>query len=81
MAARVPTPKASKPSGLKNATHLPRPYKIRNFYTPTEVSCHSTADNCWVSFNHEVYDLTKLIQKNIHLDTCKPIINAAGNDS
>ena len=80
MAARIPTPRQSKPSGVKNANHLPRPYKLRNFYTPQEVTCHSTADNCWVSFNHEVYDLTKLLQKNIHLETCKPIIHAAGTD-
>ena len=65
MAARIPTPRQSKPSGQKNATHLPRPYKHRNYYTPEEVSKHSTADDCWVSFNSEVYDLTKLIQKNI----------------
>ena len=80
MAARIPTPRQSKPSGLKNATHLPRPYKLRKFYTPEEVSKHCTADDCWVSFNNEVYDLTLLIQKNIHLETSKPLINAAGTD-
>jgi hypothetical protein len=78
MAARIPTPRQSKPSGMKNATHLPRPYKIRNFYTPEEVSKHCTADDCWFSFNGEVYDLTQLIQKNIHLETTKPMIRAAG---
>ena len=65
---------------MKNANHLPRPYKIRKFYTPEEVSKHCTADDCWVSFNNEVYDLTLLIQKNIHLETSKPLIFAAGTD-
>ena len=58
MAARIPTPRESKQSGLKNATHIPRPYKLRNYYTPEEVRKHCTADDCWVSFFYEVYDLT-----------------------
>ena len=54
--------------------------KLRKFYTPEEVSKHCTADNCWLSFNYHVYDLTILIQKNIHLEATRPIIKAAGND-
>jgi cytochrome b involved in lipid metabolism len=61
MAARIPSPKYSKPSGHKDAKHLPKQYKIRNFYTPDEVALHNTADDCWVSFFGEVYDLTNLI--------------------
>ena len=61
MAARIPTPRQSKPSGVKNSTHLPKPFKIRNYYTPEEVSKHNTADDCWVSFFNEVYDITQLI--------------------
>ena len=41
---------------------------------------HCTADDCWVSFFHEVYDLTQLIQDNINLEACKPLIAAAGTD-
>lgn len=80
MAARQPTPKQSQPSGKRLATHLPRPYKLRSFYTPEEVAKHNTADDCWVSFFYEVYDLTQLIQDNILLEACKPLIAAAGTD-
>ena len=59
---------------------MPRPYKLKNYYTPEEVSKHCTADDCWVSFFYEVYDLTKLIQDNIHLQESKPLIKAAGTD-
>lgn len=61
MAARIPTPRMSKQSGLKNAKHLPKPYQLRRYYTPTEVAYHNQNDDCWVSFFNEVYDLTKLI--------------------
>ena len=64
MAARIPTPKYSKPSGLKEPKHLPKVFKLRNYYTPTEVAYHNTASDCWVSFFGKVYDLSKLIQEN-----------------
>ena len=35
----------------------------------------SITDNYQISFNGQVYDLTQLIQKNIHLDTSRPLIN------
>jgi cytochrome b involved in lipid metabolism len=79
MAARVPTPKFSRPSGLKDAKHLPKQFKLRRYYTPKEVSAHNTADDCWVSFFDEVYDLSKLIQDNFSAE-CEPIIKAAGQD-
>ena len=79
MAARVPTPKYSKPSGYKDAKHLPKPFKLRRYYTPTEFSIHNTADDLWVSFFNEVYNLSKLIQDN-HNESCLPIIKAAGTD-
>ena len=40
MSARVPTPVYSKPSGYNNAKHLPKPYKMRRYYTPEEVNLH-----------------------------------------
>ena len=61
MAARVPTPHFSKHSGYKDARHLPKPFKLRRYYTPKEVAFHNTSDDCWVSFFDEVYDLSKLI--------------------
>ena len=62
---------------LKN---LPAPYKIRNYYIPSEVAVHNTADNCWVSMFNQVYDLTKLIQENYANPLCDPIVLAAGTD-
>ncbi len=69
----------SKLSGEKKAKHLPAPYKLRRYYTPHEVALHSTANDCWMSFFDEVYDLTKLIQKHYGAEV-EPIIKAAGTD-
>ena len=80
MAARIPTPKYSKPSGYKKATHLPKVFKLRRFYTPTEVAAHNSASDCWVSFFDVVYDLTKLVQDNAESELAQPIVNAAGTD-
>ena len=84
MAARVPTPHLSRPSGYEEskAVNLPKPFKLRRFYTPSEVARHNTHNDCWVSFFYGVYDLTKLLADN--RDTqgalCIPIGNAAGSD-
>lgn len=78
--ARVPTPKESKPSKMDEAMHIPRPYKIRNFYTPAEVGAHNSAGDCWVSIFNNVYDLTLLLAKNHEKSECDPIIIAAGTD-
>jgi cytochrome b involved in lipid metabolism len=61
MAARIPSPKYSKLSGYRDAKHLPKPFKLRRFYTPSEVAHHQTSNDCWVSFFNDVYDLSKLI--------------------
>lgn len=58
---------------------FPAPYTRRRYYTPKEVSHHSTANDCWVSFFNEVYDLTELIQKN-YSSLVDPIIKRAGTD-
>jgi cytochrome b involved in lipid metabolism len=59
--------------------NFPAPYKRRRYYTPQEVIHHNTANDCWVSFFNEVYDLTELIQKN-YSPLVDPIIKRAGTD-
>ena len=84
MAAAVQKPKLSKPSGYSEVRtmEMPKPYKLRRFYTPSEVSRHNTGDNCWVSFFYGVYDLTKLLADNQlnQSELCLPIARAAGTD-
>ena len=77
MAARILVPVFSKPSGQKDAKHLPKPFKLRRYYTPKEVAAHNTSNDCWVSFFGEVYDLSKLIQDNFSAE-CEPLIKSAG---
>ena len=48
------------------AQYLPKPYKKRRYYTPVDVSVHNTPNDCWISLFNEIFDLTELIQKNIH---------------
>ena len=79
MAAKIPTPRYSALSGHANAKNLPRPYKLRRYYTPAEVALHNCADDVWVSFFNRVYDLTNVIQEN-YSELCEPIIKAAGTD-
>ena len=80
MRARVPTPRQHEESGLKDAKHIPKPYKLRRFYLPSEIAVHNTGDNCWVSFFHKVFDLTLLIQDNHASSLCDPIVLSAGTD-
>jgi len=48
-------------------------------FTPSEVSLHNHADDCWVSFFGDVYDLTTLI--NSYKGTlAAPILRFAGQD-
>lgn len=44
---------------------LPKPYKKRRYYNVFELNQHNKANDVWVSFFGQVYDLTKLIQGNI----------------
>jgi len=83
MRARVPTPRESKTSQAKDdldVKHLPRPYKLRRFYTPSEVAKHNTADDVWVSKFNKVFDLTLLLDSNKGKTECDPIVLAAGTD-
>ena len=72
----------SKPSGQKDAKHLPKPYKLRRYYTPAEVAQHNTASDCWVTFFFGVYDLSKLLasQPSSINELCVPIAKVAGCD-
>ena len=80
MRARIPTPRESRPSKIEEAKHIPRPYKLRRFYTPKEVAKHNAADDVWVSLFDKVFDLTLLINKNSMRPECDPIVLAAGTD-
>jgi len=57
-----------------------KPYKMKRFYTPKDVVVHNTSNDLWVSFFHEVYDITKLIQENFTSPLVDPIVSAAGTD-
>jgi len=49
------------------------------FYTPAEVAAHALPDDCWVSFNGWVYDLS-LMLASAEGPLVQPIIKAAGCD-
>ena len=55
-------------------------YRLRRFYLASEVAKHNTADDCWVSIFHQVFDVTQLIQENYKTELCDPIVLAAGTD-
>ena len=81
MRARIPTPRESKPTKPQSdAKHLPRPYKLRRYYLPSEIALHCTKDDCWVSFFGNVFDLTRLLQENYTSELCDPIVLSAGKD-
>ncbi|XP_068130089.1 cytochrome b5 domain-containing protein 1 [Hyperolius riggenbachi] len=50
------------------------------YYTPREVSRHSTARDLWLSFLGRVYDLSPLAAQHRGDILLKPIIEAAGKD-
>ncbi|CAH2272636.1 cytochrome b5 domain-containing 1 [Pelobates cultripes] len=52
----------------------------RPFYTPREVSRHSTLTDLWVSYLGRVYDLSPLAKQHRGDILLKPIIEAAGKD-
>lgn len=46
---------------------VPKAPKHRKYYIKEELQSHNSPNDIWVSFFHDVYDLTSLIQKNRHL--------------
>jgi hypothetical protein len=53
--------------------------KKRRFYTPAELALHNCAEDCWVSINGNVIDLTAFIAKN-RGPLAQPLIAVAGED-
>eukprot|EP00640_Fibrocapsa_japonica_P003996 CAMPEP_0113940440 /NCGR_PEP_ID=MMETSP1339-20121228/6568_1 /TAXON_ID=94617 /ORGANISM="Fibrocapsa japonica" /LENGTH=225 /DNA_ID=CAMNT_0000944271 /DNA_START=56 /DNA_END=733 /DNA_ORIENTATION=+ /assembly_acc=CAM_ASM_000762 len=51
----------------------------RRYYTPDDVAVHNSAEDCWVSIYHVVYDLSPLIKEH-RGPLAQPIIDAAGRD-
>eukprot|EP00941_MAST-03F_sp_MAST-3F-sp1_P003637 g3637.t1 len=51
----------------------------RRMYTPTEVSYHNCAEDCWVSIFYKVYNLTDFLAANDG-PLVQPIIEHAGQD-
>jgi cytochrome b involved in lipid metabolism len=49
------------------------------YYTPYEISLHSSPDDCWVSFLGGVYNMTKVVKDN-EGPLVQPIIRNAGQD-
>jgi cytochrome b involved in lipid metabolism len=45
---------------------LPKKYTKRKYYNMSELALHNKPNDLWVAFFHEIYDLTKLVQQNIH---------------
>ena len=41
-----------------------KPFKTRRYYIPDELERHNTAFDSWVSFFHEVYNISSLLQEN-----------------
>lgn len=64
---------------MNTKKNMPPPFKKRRYYTSEEVSKHNSANDCWISIFHEVFDLTELIQRNYN-KLMDPIIHHAGTD-
>jgi Cytochrome b5-like Heme/Steroid binding domain. len=60
----------SKLSQSGKEKHIAKPYRLKRYYTPMDVAVHNTANDCWVTFFNEVYDLTKLVQANHECKLC-----------
>src|SRR3984885_5791902 len=80
MKARIPTPRKHESSKLKEKQHIPKPYKLRRYYLPSEVTLQNTADNCWISFFNKVFYLTLLLQSNYKDPACDSIVLSTGTD-
>jgi len=71
--ASIAQPVAQPPAKVEAKSQRPR------YYTPHEVSQHSTPDDCWVSLLGKVLNLTPLIKANEGA-LVQPLIRNAGQD-
>lgn len=60
--------------------NLPKPYKVRRYYTPQDISVHNCSNDCWVTLFNVVHDLTPFIQEHFDNPASHPIISMAGKD-
>lgn len=60
--------------------YIPKPYKKRRYYNKSQLKEHCTANDIWVSFFGDVYDLTELVQQNIQSKLVEPLIEVAGTE-
>jgi cytochrome b involved in lipid metabolism len=58
----------------KLSKYLPKPYKKRRYYNKSELAEHCTANDIWLCFFEDIYDLTPFIQKNIQSKLVEPIV-------
>ncbi|KAL4441700.1 hypothetical protein ABPG74_008697 [Tetrahymena malaccensis] len=63
-----------------NKQFLPKPYTQKRYYTIEDLKVHNQANDCWLTFFNQVYDITPLIQQNINSPLTRPLIEAAGTD-
>ena len=79
MTAKIPEQILSKPTNIGNGQIMPKPYKIRRYYLPSDISNHGVYNDCWLVIFGEVYDITPLLQLSNN-KLCEPLIKAAGTD-
>ena len=58
---------------------MPEEEKDLPYFTKRQVGDHNAADDCWISLNGKVLDLTSLIVAN-RGSLAQPLIAAAGED-
>ncbi|XP_043677033.1 cytochrome b5 domain-containing protein 1 [Vespula pensylvanica] len=64
----------------KNSLNTLDSLKSDEYFLPTEVAIHNKSNDCWVSCNGVVYDLTDLCKLWLCTRAIKPIIAYAGKD-
>jgi cytochrome b involved in lipid metabolism len=50
------------------------------YFTSDEIELHNSPEDCWVSFNGLVFDLTSLVEKHRGSSLARPILQNAGRD-
>lgn len=55
---------ATKNSSVSADSKKQHTFKTDRYYTPDVVELHNSPDDCWLSWNGYVYNLTKLVTAN-----------------